>query len=274
MAFGSGSMDFYCTYTYEQAVRLWNETKPWRGEEGSILRPLCRPYGKRKRQHSIIMHDDYVACQLHSTEVVRFHKDGTIELTTGGWDTNLTREFMNAAQPYTVFAHLGDTYVRVLGKDYLLSGNRLLIKNNVVLNPIQEVVPKLDKSIARQIRKNLKPFEDYCATMMALSGGRMDMQQIWSVAIKTRNNAKLREEMHSLAQEGTGISKEFYGELFAKLMNDIPSMAARRNPLKAVIELVREVAYVLGNAIYKVPVEIGTMRPRARWATHTYTGFL
>jgi hypothetical protein len=51
----------------------------------------------------------------HSTPVVTFHKDGTIEVTTGGWYSSTTKERINDAlrkHGYNFFIEKGDWFVK------------------------------------------------------------------------------------------------------------------------------------------------------------------
>ena len=39
----------------------------------------------------LIRHDDYIGLRLHSTEVVKYHRNGDVSLHSGGWRTATTR---------------------------------------------------------------------------------------------------------------------------------------------------------------------------------------
>lgn len=271
MAFGSGKMEFNCIYSYAQALEVWENITPWRGEERSKSRPLSYSGGPRKRHHSIIKYDGSIACELYNTDVVTFYEDGRMVLKTGGWDTNTTRDFICAAQQYSVFAHRGRTYVRVNGLDYLVTDNGTEIKDGVVLNPTQEETTRIEKAKAKIVRKNIAGIEQYMHTMNAISKGQLDRQELFRIAEEATDDYNLREIIKNLDDPDTVIPHEAYPVLFAKLMREYSRGGAG---IGTVITRFRELAYAMSGAIEEVPVQIGFLPPPKKWEKYQYSSFL
>jgi hypothetical protein len=76
--------------TYKEAVECHNKIKPIKGRAVE-----CRPLADRKADHySIRMNGDKVECVLHSTTVLTFLPDNTVEIRMGGWNSVATRAFI------------------------------------------------------------------------------------------------------------------------------------------------------------------------------------
>jgi hypothetical protein len=56
--------------------------------------------------------DDTIAVRLHNTDVVTYHRDGRVQLFTGGWYTVTTKQRMNAYSPARVYSIKGRWHVR------------------------------------------------------------------------------------------------------------------------------------------------------------------
>jgi hypothetical protein len=265
MAFGTGNFEFNCIYGYSHALETWENTTPWRGEDQSSVRPLGY---KRKRQHSIIKYDECIGLELYNTDVVTFHKDGGMTLATGGWDTQATRGFMNAAQHYPVLSHKGNTYVRVNGFEYRVPSEGIKIRDGIVCNPAQETYDRLNKAKAKIVRANLKPFMQYLNTMYAVSRG--NFSSLTYENMPARNGA-LRATLEDMAEEGNVIGEEFLSEFFMKLMHET---GAYNHPvLDTIKKRALGVVYQLSGAMEEVPVEIGFLPPRDRFK-YIYVNFV
>ena len=70
-------------WTYELLDELLDEQ----------LQGKCFRSRKRENNTSLIRNDpdQYIAVRLHNTEIVRWYKDGSIVLNSGGWNTVTTR---------------------------------------------------------------------------------------------------------------------------------------------------------------------------------------
>lgn len=63
------------------------------------LQGRCRMQRKIGNNTYLIRIDDRIAIRLHSTYILTFHKDGSIEINTGGWNTVTTKARMNEHLP-------------------------------------------------------------------------------------------------------------------------------------------------------------------------------
>ena len=80
-------------FSYEQAVKWYEATKPIRGSgRNAGLKPL----GHRNRTHfQILMDSDkQVKCRLYDTDVVIFRPDGTVFVTPDRYETQTTANFI------------------------------------------------------------------------------------------------------------------------------------------------------------------------------------
>lgn len=97
MSFGNIT-DLPTLVSYEQALKHYESIKPLRGSDD--VRPLCKgSNGRRKKQYRIVttvidgVHA--VACRMYNTDVVRFLKNGEIQIATDGWHSTSTMSFIN-----------------------------------------------------------------------------------------------------------------------------------------------------------------------------------
>ena len=89
--------DMPCLLNYEEALAYYNSIKPIRGSD---IRPICETAnGRRKKHMQIIKREDAVLCRLHDTDLLEFHSNGNIFITTGGWSTQSSLQFINALLP-------------------------------------------------------------------------------------------------------------------------------------------------------------------------------
>ena len=143
------------------AESKYNNTKPIRGKEWQDIRPL----GKRSAQHMRIVkiNDDAYACRLYNTDVVTYYRDGRVEVTTGGWDTQSTRAFMQACLPWRYSAYRVNNYLHIYdskaGAYYVMSGVMTIDTNTGEITgykvPTKSVV---DREATKPKREIFKPF--------------------------------------------------------------------------------------------------------------------
>jgi len=87
---------------YESAVRyLRGKEARTIGHNTSIVTSWGPPHPCGKQAIGVL---------YHSTVVLWWHPDGTLELWTGGWETSTTKQRLNAflPNPYRVYAKNGD----------------------------------------------------------------------------------------------------------------------------------------------------------------------
>ena len=95
--FSSQVTDMPSLLNYEQALEHYNTTVPIRGSD---IRPICEgANGRRKKHMQICKRGDVIACRLHDTDLLEFHPNGDIFITTGEWCSQSSLHFINALLP-------------------------------------------------------------------------------------------------------------------------------------------------------------------------------
>lgn len=171
------------TNRYEQFKQKWEETKPIRGRSEDI-----RPIGARRKQDEKIVRVDMLsgeyayAAQLYRTNVVTYYPDGIVEITTGGWDTASTTEFITEHSPFMAGRKEGNVWIRVPhnGGDTryipVISGGVRLQQeegggNWLLLTEIKIKQRVVDRAKSREIRDKIRKFTKYAETILKLSDG-------------------------------------------------------------------------------------------------------
>jgi hypothetical protein len=165
---------------YEAAKRLHDSIPPIRGRS-----PEIRPFGNR-RDHGKTITDrgDYVACCLYGYEVVKFFKDGRMELDTHGYPTLSTAAFIGrVAGPVRssrkahggICVQLGSpapTTAPEPFRSYLLTDNHsITIHPNGTVDAEPCVIHKLKQEEYKAKCKEYKAFMDYLVGVIKVSGG-------------------------------------------------------------------------------------------------------
>ena len=94
---------------YEQALAHYNNTKPIRGSD---IRPICEGANGRRKKHMQIckritkQRGVVIACRLYDTDLLEFHPNGDIFITTGEWCSQSSLHFINALLPYGMWANI------------------------------------------------------------------------------------------------------------------------------------------------------------------------
>lgn len=115
--------------SYEAAVALYERCVPWRN--GGDDRPLP---GKRSRNTGVRMDGDAVVFRYHSTDVIRWYKDGSYGINTGGYSSRSTTEFANNFMPH---GHnlFGETrHLRIKDRVYAVWGQHLSVSADGVVS--------------------------------------------------------------------------------------------------------------------------------------------
>lgn len=162
--------DFWVT-SFQDAQTKYNNTKPIRGREHDDIRPL----GKRSAQHMRIVkiNDDAYACRLYRTDVVTYYRDGTIEVSTGGWDTSSTANFASACLPVRYGVHKIQNHIHLYDRHtgmYYIVGNAPLEiyptgEVTGYLIPTKQVV---DREASKKKREPYQQFVEFMKSYMKL----------------------------------------------------------------------------------------------------------
>jgi hypothetical protein len=184
MPFRNGQLPYLSSYA--EAVKHHDSVKPIRNRH-----PETRPLGLRRRDEAtIVKHADRVECWLYKTPVVTFASDGTITITTDGYNTQMTASMIDgvlyrmgvrAAQfDSSIVLYIRDGQGGT--KNYrVFDGMQLKVDNQtgrpIVLNPKRDTYHIVDRAKMAEVRKNYKPFIQYM-TMMNKVCDKLDITGI------------------------------------------------------------------------------------------------
>jgi hypothetical protein len=118
-------------------------------------------YGKVATELHYIDENETIGLKYHQTDVVKFFKNGIIELDTGGWHTMTTKARMNEYLPYGFYVSQkqGIWYVENNGNVYgFKDGVKIDVANNKILNaPTETEIDKV-KKLRKQVNKYANDF--------------------------------------------------------------------------------------------------------------------
>src|SRR5574343_1125904 len=111
--------------SYGDALRHWENTKPWRGQPDYI-----KPLGNRAHRSKTMRmgNNEQIHCTLYRTDVVTFFKDGTIEVDNS-YRSRSTDQFMSrilARKPGLIWGNLARPVVWDSWQGYELRGGHLV----------------------------------------------------------------------------------------------------------------------------------------------------
>lgn len=178
-------MDFDTIRSFNEAERRYNNVKPIRGKEAEDIRPM----GDRRKQHARVVKidADTYACRMYTTNVMTYHRDGRVELTDGGWDTQTTRQFMHACMPYGWHIHRHNARTHVLkcagayltmadletAKFYVLGHNTTMTidtKNETVVGHAVPTKQLVNREATKAKRAAFMPFLAWANSYMNVLG--------------------------------------------------------------------------------------------------------
>lgn len=178
------------TKHYERFKSKYETTKPIRGRVEEV-----RPIGGRRRTWECLTKEDrpdgeWYGAMLYNTNVVMYGPNGEIELSSGGWNTPSTAEFMTLHSPFTVTKNNRKLWVYCNKETHLLPKDTPLKIKPVVtklvgsedgskiqgfhyeVENIQTMRQRVvNRTASNAIRKRIKPFIDFSTTMLKLSDG-------------------------------------------------------------------------------------------------------
>ena len=170
---------------FNKARDLYDAITPIRGNSQDI-----RPLKKREHDRRIVkINDDAYAYRLYSTHVVTCLSDGTIELNIGHWDTPTTREFINKYTPLRVsrmdgICHINGVYVDGEYVSWLPVPSETIYfqmddKGLMHLKgTIKCYKSAVNRERSKKVRELIKPFLDYCETILAITDYVVDSEEI------------------------------------------------------------------------------------------------
>jgi|APCry1669188910_1035180.scaffolds.fasta_scaffold05789_5 hypothetical protein len=175
MAFGTSFN--YAVRSFEQIENRYNSTKPVREKDRGIQRDI-RPMNHRTNKHIRVekISDDEYGCVLYGTRCLTYHRDGSINITTGGYVTQSTTMFLGSCLPQGWWASRTQEKLhiyRYTDKKYYIVGDKeiLTIKDYDTDNPIvtgaqiptKKVVNRAETKVKRDM---YKPFLSFAQGFM------------------------------------------------------------------------------------------------------------
>ncbi len=166
---------------FDEAERVWNDAKPWK-DELTTWRPLAARRDKNKRIVRINDGDGYM-CVLYSTPLVKYHRDGQIELSTH--NSNMSHQFAWKVRPTgtNIVSRNGRMYWQFTGGEkeelFVRDAHEPLrispIKQGIfaLLNePAQDFEFVLDLKEAAAVRKKLSHYKRWYEITTKLIGAK------------------------------------------------------------------------------------------------------
>jgi hypothetical protein len=121
--------------------------------------------------------EDYIALKLHQTEIVKVYKNGKIQLSSGGWRTNTTKQRFNAffsdyGLGYAIWQDNSIWYLATDNKKYYFEDNMNIgARGSIQGNEYSDKKEKQVKELKKQIRGYIQGF------MQEMSDGRLEYHQ-------------------------------------------------------------------------------------------------
>lgn len=129
MSFGLTMWGVPYAMTYNQAVALYEKAVPWR--KGGDDRPLP---GKRSRNYGVRMDGDDVVFRYYCTDVIRWHKDWSYEIDTGGYGSRSTCTFASHFMPHYHWIEKEMAHLRIADTVYAVAGQRISVSETGVVS--------------------------------------------------------------------------------------------------------------------------------------------
>jgi len=192
------SYDLPMMRSYEKAERVEQSIKPIRGRT-----PECKPLGKRRNTWvNIRKQDEQIVCKLYSTDVIKFHKDGLIEVNMGGWASPTTCYFIEEVLGCSVSIRHNRIWINATraSDPRCSTPQRLWLSMSATepnyfkavdynshttaiefQNPQCVPVHKIYRAGANNVRKQYKAFKDYIVRTMRLRDEGFSSQEFADV---------------------------------------------------------------------------------------------
>lgn len=176
--------DMPCLLNYDEALAYYNSIKPIRGSD---IRPICETANGRRKKHMQICKrpNENITCRLHDTDLLEFYPDGTIYITTGGWSTQSTLQFINALLPRKDFGMWANmqNHQAVLTQDkvpsvFALNIREYLIGTGITLRHVKgsatwdviDAEPNYSYRVRRKVmNKKMEPVKHFITECLAFS---------------------------------------------------------------------------------------------------------
>ena len=180
---GSATHGLHAVNTYADAQIKYDTTKEIRGSAN------VRPLGDRRYGHTANIvssspadtNPDYYAAKLYNTDCIKWLRpDDGIErviVSVGKWPTKTTCMFLDKTMPYTLGAVLSRFIIRVNGWPVPREGLLTLEFREdkwQAADAQVEVVHKINRTKANEVRKRFKDFKNWLHGMLSLREGTFE----------------------------------------------------------------------------------------------------
>lgn len=204
------------------------------------------PLQTRKVANNTYVHRidaDTIGVRLHSTDVVKYHRDGTVTLDSGGWQTVTTKERLNAFTTFSIGATSGTWYVTKRNPEYLRTGSgawsawTVPYWDGMTLDPSADVAPEVPET------EELKSAADK-ETLRAISAYLRGLtRDVWADVV-ARAEAEGTSGDCLICQMGGAVAASDPSHLFEHLKERYYMATLARN---ALLETGYQVPYVIGH---------------------------
>ena len=206
----------------------------------------CRPIDNRRvKTMEIIKHtDDSYSCRYYSTDCVTYFRDGTIQVHCGGWQSQSTKDFIDACLPNPYGARMvhGAIHIidRVVQKEYRLGSSPITIKNGIVTGAVHNYKQLVDKPATKLARAEYMPFINFAKSFMVTLGmevPRPDKDSpMWYNNTFTQNPEQYTEDRY-LDVLGEFAYMRWYTSTPSKTFKQIKAMLYRSGTVYYSVEL-------------------------------------
>jgi len=160
---------------YGQAENLYNRIVPLRRQTESDMRPV----GERRRKHERIAKEgDSYIIKYYNHNVVTYHADGRMVVGLPAWTSPKVADYLTRYTPFRFTKQYNNIWMTLP-----VSGGKLNCvpvigdvtvwrqDNGIHHNVIGIVKRAVNRKNAKAARARIKPFVDYCTTMLSISDG-------------------------------------------------------------------------------------------------------
>jgi hypothetical protein len=153
-------------FTYEQAIKHYQDVVPFRSGRDKGKRPL----GNRRYRYCQIERIEEtgaIILTMYGSDVVTMYPNGEVHVSLCNYDTIGTRQFILATTPYDIQHIRGTTYLGVKDKWYAFdtAQHTLEVRDGEVLNPSQQLTYKINRAAMKELHNKYKSFKEYVASM-------------------------------------------------------------------------------------------------------------
>ena len=221
-------------YTFDGIKSVYDATKPIRGRSADI-----RPLGDRRRDWERVekIDEDTYAYHLYQTNCVTIKRDNSITLTTNGWNSVSTAEFMTSWSPFVVmrksrvlWALINGVYIPIL-KPLTVQVDE---NGRYAPEPTTYLVKVMNKQRAKEARKLFDPFLKFSKSILKLSDGWINYETREQVHQERLDNLVAKgiydTKSFSMWETYTSTDESMYMMMLCELTDSIRPIESRGKP--------------------------------------------